>query len=160
MFSFLRNKHLIIAMLVAPILAVIAWFVTDRTVRPEAQTALAGETYELLARPNCRYESSKCELVNGDVKLTIEAVANSGNQNPSLKFTSTVPVEILRVEFLDSTNTTRDIVQHGNKNGLFELNGLVDTPLSEVTSIRLGLVSLGVNYYAETNTAFLGEYPD
>jgi hypothetical protein len=155
MLSIFTNKHLIMAMLVAPILAVIAWFLTDRMVTPEAQIASAGETYELIAKPNCRYQSNKCELVNGDVTLTIEPLQHETTAHPMLKMTSTVPVEILRIEFLDFNDATRDVVRHSNDSGLFEVSGSVTAPLNEIKTMRLGLVSAGVNYFAETNIKFL-----
>lgn len=69
-----KNKHVIIALLVAPILAVIAWFVVDRMVAEEPQAAVEGGAYELVARPNCRYASGACGLVNNDFELELTLV--------------------------------------------------------------------------------------
>jgi len=155
MLSFLTNKHLVIALLVAPILTVIAWFVTDKMVTPEAEVASVGKSYELIAKPNCRYESSKCELVNGDVKLTIHSVKETSSQNPSLTYTSTVPVEILRIEFLNADQETQHIVRHSDESGLFEAKEEVSASYDDITTMRLAFVSAGVHYYAETQTAFM-----
>lgn len=69
-----KNKHVVIAMLVAPILAVIAWYGVDSIVAERAETAEPGSAYPLVARSNCRYESGQCDLVNHDFKLIIHVV--------------------------------------------------------------------------------------
>ena len=66
-----KNKHVIIALLVAPVLAIIAWFAVDRMVAEEPQAAQAGGAYELVAKPNCRYASGECELVNNEFRLEL-----------------------------------------------------------------------------------------
>ncbi len=68
------NKHVIIALLVAPLLAIIAWFGVDAIVADRAESAKPGEHYPLVARSNCRYESGQCDLVNNDFKLVIRVV--------------------------------------------------------------------------------------
>jgi len=68
------NKHVIIAMLVAPVLAIIAWFGVDYLVAEQAQPATAGSMYPLIARSNCRYDSGQCDLANNDLKLSIRPV--------------------------------------------------------------------------------------
>lgn len=66
-----KNKHVVIAMIVAPILAVLAWFAVGQIAGEKAQVAEPGAAYPLVARSNCRWESGECELVNNDLKLTI-----------------------------------------------------------------------------------------
>jgi hypothetical protein len=75
-----KNKHVVIAMLVAPILAVIAWYGVDSIVAEQAQVATPGESYPMVARSNCRYDSGACDLVNNDFKLTLKPVDLSPNQ--------------------------------------------------------------------------------
>ena len=69
-----KNKHVVIAMLVAPILAVMAWYGVDSMVAEQAQVATPGESYPMVARSNCRYDNGACDLVNNDFKLTIRPV--------------------------------------------------------------------------------------
>lgn len=68
------NKHVIIAMLVAPILAIIAWFGVDYLVAEQAQPAKAGSMYPLVAKSNCRYDSGQCDLSNSDIEVSIRPV--------------------------------------------------------------------------------------
>lgn len=66
-----KNKHVVVAMLVAPVLAIMGWFAVDYFVAERPQAARPGAAYPLVARPNCRYASGRCELVNNDFVLTL-----------------------------------------------------------------------------------------
>ncbi len=57
-----RNKHLILAFLIAPVLAIIAWFSVDYFVAEKPHSAKPGASYELIAKPNCRRFSRRCDL--------------------------------------------------------------------------------------------------
>lgn len=79
--SVFTNKHVVVAMIVAPILAILAYFGVDAFVSEKPHAALSGSNYELLEKPNCRYSSGVCGLKNGDfeLKLNIEwQTAESG----------------------------------------------------------------------------------
>ena len=69
-----KNKHVVVAMLVAPLLAILAWYGVDSIVAERAESAKPGELYPLVARSNCRYESGQCDLINNEFKLVIRAV--------------------------------------------------------------------------------------
>ena len=69
-----KDKHVVIALIVAPILAVIAWFGVDYIVAERAQPAEAGSMYPLVARSNCRYDSGSCDLVNNDFEVTLPPI--------------------------------------------------------------------------------------
>lgn len=68
---FLTNKHVVIALIVAPILAVISYFGVDYLVSEKPQRAVAGNSYPLIAQSNCRYTSGRCTLRNGDIQLQL-----------------------------------------------------------------------------------------
>ena len=67
-----KNKHIIIALIVAPILAVLAYFAMDMIVGEEPAKAKQGGQYPLVAHPSCRYASGRCVLQNGNFKLHIQ----------------------------------------------------------------------------------------
>jgi hypothetical protein len=69
------DKHIIVALLITPVLAILAWFAMDQVVGEKARPALAGSSYPLAEQSNCRYSSGRCELVNGDFKLVFEMLA-------------------------------------------------------------------------------------
>ena len=66
-----KNKHVVVALLVAPILAILAWYAVGAWIGEKPHVAEAGGAYKLVARSNCRYESGECDLVNNDFKVTL-----------------------------------------------------------------------------------------
>jgi len=60
--SVLKNKHLVIAMLVAPVLAVLSYFALDVLVGERPKPAEEGQSYPLVEKPDCRYASGHCGL--------------------------------------------------------------------------------------------------
>ena len=67
-----KNKHVVVAMLVAPVLAILAWFAVDTLVAERPEAAKPGQAYPLVARPNCRYQSGRCDLDNVDFRISLE----------------------------------------------------------------------------------------
>ncbi|MBW5289076.1 MAG: hypothetical protein Rpha_0489 [Candidatus Ruthia sp. Apha_13_S6] len=68
---FIKNKHVITAMIIAPISVIISYFAVDYYVSEVPHKAQQGELYKMLVKPNCRWESGQCDLVNGDFKISI-----------------------------------------------------------------------------------------
>ena len=66
-----KNKHVITALIVAPILSVLAWFAVGQIAGEKAKIAEPGAAYPLVARSNCRWASGECELVNNELEMTI-----------------------------------------------------------------------------------------
>ncbi len=69
--SVFTNRHVLVALLVAPLLALIAYFAVDLVVAEKPRQAQAGASYPLAAKSNCRYHSGRCRLVNGDVSIEL-----------------------------------------------------------------------------------------
>ena len=65
------NKHVVIAMIVAPVLAVLAWFATGQLSGEKPQPAEQGKSYPLVEKSNCRYPSGACDLENENFKLRL-----------------------------------------------------------------------------------------
>jgi hypothetical protein len=87
-----KNKHVVIAMIVAPILAILAWFAVGQIAGEKAQVAKPGAAYPLVARSNCRWASGECELVNNDLEMTILPL-ELGNQHTRLALESEFPLD-------------------------------------------------------------------
>lgn len=66
-----KNKHVVVALLVAPLLSILAWFAVGNFVGEEPKVAEPGAVYKLIARSNCRYDSGECDLVNNEFKVTL-----------------------------------------------------------------------------------------
>jgi hypothetical protein len=66
-----KNKHIVIATLMAPVLALVAYFGIGAILGEDPIPAEAGQSYQLLEKPNCRYASGLCGLKNGDFELDL-----------------------------------------------------------------------------------------
>lgn len=78
--SLFRNKHILVALLIAPVLAVIAWFSLEFFIGEKPQAAQPGSSYPLVELPNCRYNSGRCTLKNEDFVLKIRAEQQAGDR--------------------------------------------------------------------------------
>lgn len=71
--NFLKNKHVVVALIVTPILAILGYFAVDAMVAETPHAAKPGQQYELVSKPNCRYSSGVCGLKNGDFEIKLTA---------------------------------------------------------------------------------------
>jgi len=69
--SFFKNKHILVATLMAPILALISYFGVNYLVSETPHKAEPGKSYKLVEKPNCRYSSGNCGLKNGEFELDL-----------------------------------------------------------------------------------------
>ena len=150
---FLKNKHVILAMFVAPVLAIIAYFATDYIVSEKPHRAEQGRTYKLAARPNCRYPSGQCTLYNGDIEVSVrvEPVADTGIK---LILTSTVPIAHGLASFADldaesQPATLYRAADNASWNAEFDLTDI------EQRTLRLALEISDSIFYAETPVVFI-----
>lgn len=65
------NKHVVIALIVGPILAILAWIGVGQIAGEKAAAAISGQSYPLVEKSDCRYESGHCKLENEDFKLVL-----------------------------------------------------------------------------------------
>jgi hypothetical protein len=66
-----KNKHLLVATLMAPVLGLISYFGINTLLSESPQVAETGQSYMLVEKPNCRYSSGLCGLKNVDFELEI-----------------------------------------------------------------------------------------
>ncbi|MFL0810339.1 MAG: hypothetical protein K6L76_07990 [Agarilytica sp.] len=157
MISVLTNKHFIVAMLVAPILAVLTWFAIGKISGPQPLIAKPGSSYPLIAKPNCRYESGQCTLINNDFRIDIHPYTSDQSKGTWLAIDSNFPIDGARFSLLDENGKTfmsADTSPIGNegKQGI-----LLPDSSNKISALRLALSSSEVFYYAETKTMFLLE---
>jgi hypothetical protein len=69
--SILKNKHLAMAMLMAPVLALVSYYAVNAIVSETPHAAEAGQNYQLVEKPNCRRGGGNCSLKNGDFELEL-----------------------------------------------------------------------------------------
>ncbi len=147
------NKHVVVAMLVAPVLAILAWFAVDSLVAEKPHAAQAGASYALAARSNCRYDSGQCDLVNGDFKVTLRPTAVSDSEvglellsKHSLQ-RATIGLASGQIEEASSMTATDDRATRWVVS--------ITRPDRDEATIRVAVVAAGSTYYAEVPVVFL-----
>lgn len=150
-----KNKHIVTALIVAPILAIGAYFATDYLVTERPQPAAAGGQYPLLALPNCRYQSGQCGLKNGNFKVLVSGDSDDGG-NLLLRLDSEFSLDEVRVAVVRDTSDTGGPVlmqQADDKAEAWQVNLQVIAPSEQF--LRLVITVDGAVYYAETGLQFL-----
>ncbi len=147
------NKHVVVAMLVAPVLAILAWFAVDSLVAEKPHAAQAGTSYVLAARSNCRYDSGQCDLVNGDFKVTLR---------PTVVSDSEVGLELVSKHSLQRATiglASGQIEQASSMTATDDLDtrwvASIARPDRNEATIRVAVVAAGSTYYAEVPVVFL-----
>jgi len=147
-----KNKHVVVAMLVAPVLAIMAWFAVDHFVGEKPHVAKPGEAYSLLARSNCRYDSGQCVLVNGDFELTLR---------PMDMAASSINIELVSKHSLQSatigladTGAPPSALAATDSTAL-HWTAAISRPAGGNSTLRVAVVAEGTTYYAEVPAVFL-----
>ncbi|SIO25324.1 hypothetical protein SAMN05444724_2422 [Salinivibrio sp. ES.052] len=146
----LTNKHVVIAMLVAPVLAVIAYFAVDASVSEPPKAAQPGQSYPLAVRSNCRYTSGFCQLENGDMKLKLESQGVEDSRL-TLRLVSELPLEGAQISLAETSPQAMQVTDsHGT---VWQVS--LPAPTSDEAQIRLAVSMEGSRYFAETPVTFI-----
>lgn len=152
--SVFKNKHFVIAMLVAPVLAVLAYYAIDALVGEKPQPAVEGQSYPLVEMPGCRYGSGRCELENGDFLLQLRPAGVAGGRL-TLTMISAFPLEGAMIALFEdeADDAPPTAMRPTSRDGL---NWSVDIARPDPDAHRLRLVvsSAGSLYYGDVSTAF------
>ena len=150
-----KNKHVVVAMLVAPILAIFAWFAVDHVVSEKPHAARPGADYPLAARSNCRYESGACDLVNGEFKLRISAPGGNVAQL-TLDITAVFPLGAATIGIAPAAGAESvPVVFASAVDDRTRWSGQVSGPASPNSVLQLVVVAGESRYFAEVPTTFL-----
>ena len=147
------NKHVIIAMIVCPILAILAWYAVGNLIGEQPQLAQPGNSYPMVEKSNCRYESGTCNLENEDFKLTL--VYQDGLSGPLLLLRSSHPLDgvVLGVGLTDVEGAPSVMRASDGRGQEWRLTiGAAPGPDER---IRLVAMAGGSSYFADASTLFL-----
>ncbi len=148
-----KNRHMTIAMLVAPVLAIISYFATDYFVSEPPQAAEAGGSYELLAKSNCRYQSGQCTLKNGDLELELRLeTQQDGSQ--LLRARSSYPLGGARVALVSDPDTVSPQVLMPSDDSGEQWQLEVSAMESNAKELRIAMLADNTLFYASTETTF------
>jgi hypothetical protein len=160
--SLFSNKHVVAALIISPILALVSYFAVDQVLVELPQLAQAGQSYPLLAKSNCRYESGRCDLRNADFQASLTVTTSKGGDEVTrqvLQLTTSHIVQDIKVGFKDVKS------QHENDSGAPQSMSRADDnkkswshimpmPVSLNTQLMIVIFSNGVRYYADTTMGF------
>ena len=149
-----KNKHVIIATLMAPVLAVIAYFGVNYMVGERPHAAEAGQSYQLVEKSNCRYASGSCGLKNADFELTLHFELLAGDRM-LLKMASVYPLDGVLVALAENETDDRPPVamQAVDAQGL-EWSFTIARPDAENHRLRLVASAAGAKYFGDVALKF------
>jgi hypothetical protein len=153
MTNILTNKHLIVALIVSPILAFIAYYAVDYTVGEKPHEAIEGQSYPLVAKSNCRYESGKCTFNNGDISVTLIAEKTNAN-DLNIQLESDYPIQGARIALSNDTITASPEAMTASDNSQTQWQVTLPNRLSDTSRLQLVLSVNQSLYFGETTTVF------
>ena len=153
--NFLRNRHMLVAALVAPVLALIAYFAVDHFFGEPPQAAVEGQSYPLVEKPNCRWESGSCGLKNNEFELEIR-YRRVGPERLALTLESVFALEGVLLAVVDDVSDELPPVPM-NPAGGDGLEWTLEVTVREpgVQRMRLAASAGGSVYFGDVSTAFM-----
>ncbi|MEM6775387.1 MAG: hypothetical protein AAF640_11090 [Pseudomonadota bacterium] len=139
-------------MLVAPLLAVLAWFAVGALVGEKPHPARRGQSYPLVEKSSCRYVSGVCDLQNSSLRLTLRA---GNGPKVTLKLTASHALDqvLIALAAPDDDVAPRPMEAEDDSGRLWYLP-LSESP-REGMRIRLVASQSGSVFFADASTAFL-----
>lgn len=150
----LKNKHVIAALIITPILSVLGYFAVDFLVTEKPHAAKPGATYELVARSSCRYASGHCVLANGEFKLDIKAQFQPDGRL-LLSMSSSFPLDGTKVAVVDNADSEAepvDMQPQGDSRQQWQL--MLPAPVGENGLLRLVAAANDSIYFGESGLKF------
>ncbi len=149
-----KNKHVVVALLVAPILSILAWYAVGNLFGEKPHAAKKGETYTLVGRSNCRYASGACDLHNSDFQLTLmpDLLAAS---SVALTLTSSHPLQSAALGLVDGGDAQQPAPMTRTGDTGTRWQGLLPRPSSPDATIRIAVTARGATWYAEIPVVWL-----
>jgi len=149
-----KNKHVIVAMLVAPVLSILAWLAVDYFISERPHAAKLGATYALIAKSNCRYDSGQCDLENGDFELTLRPT-EIGESMITLNLESRFALQQATVGLVNNGVETEPSGMVSSGTGATAWSTMLARPQSEESALRIAVVAQEATYYAEVPVVFM-----
>jgi len=147
------NKHVIIALIVAPILSILAWFAVGNLKGEKPAPAQVGQSYPLVEKSNCRYTSDACDLENEDFRLVLSYRDSAAGQQLVLRSSHALEGVLVVIGPAESEEQP-DMMRSSDGQGLEWRVELGARPAPQ-ERIRLVARATGSTYFGEAGTVFL-----
>jgi hypothetical protein len=148
-----KSKHFLIALIVTPILAIIAYFGVDIAVSEKPHSAEAGQSYKLISKSNCRYTSGLCDFENGEFKVQFRSEQLTDNQW-ALSMTSKYPLVGVKVSLSSDDNAVPvDMIAINDTQKAWQVSLPADN-LAE-KNLLVAIQADNTFYYGEAKTEFV-----
>jgi len=152
--SFWKNRHVLVATLVAPVLGLGAYFGVGAIFGEKPKPAESGQSYRLVEKPNCRYSSGMCGLKNVDFELTLsfERLEN-GRMLLSLK--SENPLDGVKLAMVaEEAEDNKPVDMRPTASDGMNWSLEIPTPDPERDRLRLVAASKQTLYFGDVATKF------
>lgn len=153
----LTNKHVVAALIIAPILAVLAYLAVDVSLSEPGAAPQSGQSYPLVSGAKCRYQSGQCVMKNGNFKIVL--VADRVDPDTlQLKLRSDFPLEGARVAlaFEDGTeNPPTEMMATGDDRRQWQVQLLERDVRAEILRV---VVASGDSYYFGSTGLVFSDY--
>jgi hypothetical protein len=158
--SFWKNKHILIASLMAPVLGLVAYFGMGALLGGKPQPAESGASYQLVEKSNCRYSSGSCGLKNVDFELTLN-FEQLGNKRLLLNLKSENPLDGVVLALVENAVDENE-PQNMQPLGSDGLNWSLDIVRPDPEKDRLHLVASANQtlYFGDIATKFTANKSD
>ena len=149
-----KNKHVVAAMLVAPVLAILAWFAVDYLVAERPRSAEPGAAYPLVAKSNCRYRSGRCDLENADFEISLLPQQIQA-ADISIRLESRFPLQQATLGLVDEGVAAPPVrmMADGSDNRAWLAD--IALPTSDDAMLRVGITADDATFFAEVPVVFL-----
>ena len=151
-----KNKHIVVALIVAPILSILAWFAVGQIAGEKPKPAEAGNTYKLVARSNCRYASGSCNLPNADFELTLEPGMLTAS-SVALTMSASHALQSAALGLIEPGLASQPSPMTRADDDGTQWQGLLPRPASAAAMIRIAVTAQDATWYAEVPVVFLDE---
>lgn len=148
-----KNKHVVIAMIVAPILSILAWFAVGQFTGEQPHIAQPGQSYPLVEKSNCRYDSGACDLENEDFKIRL--TLQEGALGPEFLLTSTHSLEGVVLAVSAEEVSPKPAAMRASDGQGLEWRIALDAAPGPAERIRIVARAAGSSYFADASTTFL-----
>ena len=149
-----KNKHVVVALLVAPILSILGWYAVGNIYGEKPHAAEEGRTYKLVGRSNCRYASGSCTLHNADFELTLEPEMLAAS-SVALSITASHALQSAAIGLAEGDSAPEPAPMTQTAEDRTQWQGLLPRPSSPESTIRIAVTAQGATWYAEVSAIFL-----